>query len=66
MSEGLGLVWRRSQCDTNACVEIATTEDHVWVRNSRDPNGPHLTFTHAEWVTFVRWIRDEPEIPSAA
>lgn len=37
-----------------ACVEVASVrEDEVLVRNSRDPEGPILAFTKAEWVAFL-------------
>jgi hypothetical protein len=37
-----------------ACVEVASIkEDEILVRNSRDPEGPILSFTKAEWVAFV-------------
>jgi hypothetical protein len=56
--EGLG--WRRSRyCDTNACVEVARTDDSVFIRNSSDPDGPILTFTPAEWTAFIRGLKDE-------
>lgn len=37
-----------------ACVEVASIkEDEILVRNSRDPEGPILSFTNAEWVAFL-------------
>jgi hypothetical protein len=54
------LDWRRSRyCETNCCVEVARTDDSVFMRNSSSPDGPILTFTHAEWAAFVRGIKDE-------
>lgn len=36
------------------CVEVASVrEDEVLVRNSRDPEGPILSFAKAEWVAFL-------------
>jgi Domain of unknown function (DUF397) len=37
-----------------ACVETTSIkEDEILVRNSRDPEGPILAFTKAEWVAFI-------------
>ena len=54
------LDWQRSvHCEANACVEVARTHDSVFIRNSSDPDGPILTFTHAEWTAFIRGLKDE-------
>lgn len=53
------LVWHTStRCDTNACVEVAVDEDRVLLRHSEDPDGPVLTFTHAEWTAFIESLKD--------
>jgi hypothetical protein len=37
-----------------ACVEVADLSDgRVGVRHSKDPSGPVLRFTSAEWQAFV-------------
>jgi len=35
------------------CVEVAFLADGVAMRNSRDPQGPALVFTRAEWQAFL-------------
>ncbi|MEV5414304.1 DUF397 domain-containing protein [Thermopolyspora sp. NPDC052614] len=36
------------------CVEVADNlHDVVAVRDSKNPSGPVLTFTHNEWHTFI-------------
>ena len=41
------------------CVEVAFLADgEVAVRNSRDPDGPALIFTTAEWDAFLGGARD--------
>jgi hypothetical protein len=36
------------------CVEVASLPgDKIGVRNSRDPDGPVLTFTPGAWAAFV-------------
>lgn len=53
-----GLAWRRStRCDSGTCIEVAVTDDRVMVRDSREPDGPRLVLTHAEWADFVAWVR---------
>jgi Domain of unknown function (DUF397) len=49
-------VWRKSSFSGNqgACVEIAELSDGGRaVRDSKDPNGAKLVFTHAEWAAFL-------------
>lgn len=42
----------RSACESGECVEVCFEGDEVLVRGSRDPDGPILTFTHAQWRAF--------------
>ncbi len=35
------------------CVEVAFVDTAVGVRDSKNPTGPALTFTPAEWSTFT-------------
>ncbi|GGJ94809.1 hypothetical protein GCM10010123_25810 [Pilimelia anulata] len=35
------------------CVEWAVERDGVHVRDSKDPAGPELRFTHAEWAALT-------------
>jgi uncharacterized protein DUF397 len=52
-------VWRRStHCESSACVEIATVDDQVLMRDAKDPDGPTLTFPRYAWAGFVRAIRE--------
>lgn len=40
------------------CVEVADNlPDVVAVRDSKDPDGPVLTFTRAEWSAFIDGVR---------
>ncbi|MFI0417736.1 DUF397 domain-containing protein [Spongiactinospora sp. 9N601] len=52
--------WRkstRSSDSGDACVEVATNlPGLVAMRDSKDPTGPTLTFTPAEWTTFLNEI----------
>jgi hypothetical protein len=53
--------WRKSSRSNDggegACVEVAELPDRVAMRDSKDPAGPVLAFTHAEWHVFLGRIR---------
>lgn len=62
--------WQRSSgCVGGDCVEVSPvwqTGDHpeknlvpdgMAMRNSRDPDGPVLVFTRAEWAAFMAGVR---------
>jgi hypothetical protein len=55
-------VWRkssRSGGNGGNCVEVARNlPGVVAVRDSKDPDGPVLTFTAAEWEAFTAGVRD--------
>lgn len=41
------------------CVEVGAGEDdQILVRDSKDPDGPVLAFTRAEWDAFTAGVRD--------
>lgn len=37
------------------CVEVAACPGTVHVRDSKDPEGPALSFTAEAWTAFVGW-----------
>jgi len=47
--------WQKSSASgaTGECVEGARTQEHVWVRDSKNPRGPALGFTREEWAVFL-------------
>ncbi|MER7208860.1 DUF397 domain-containing protein [Streptosporangium sp. NPDC000239] len=57
--------WRRSSLSGNNggnCVEVAELKgaghaDLVAVRDSKDPEGPKLFFTPAEWNAFLNGVK---------
>jgi uncharacterized protein DUF397 len=53
------LVWRKSRSSSGSgeCVEVATLESSVLVRDSRDHPGARLTFSPTQWRQFVRRIK---------
>jgi hypothetical protein len=40
------------------CVEVASVQDTVGVRDSRDLSGPILAFSDHEWTTLVQRIKN--------
>lgn len=53
--------WRKSslsgtQNHTN-CVEVAPLDRQVALRDSKDPDGPALTFPRDEWTAFIAGVR---------
>ena len=59
MVESTGAVWQKSARSGNSgnCVEVATnlldTQGVVFVRDSKNPDGPVLHFTSSAWESFV-------------
>lgn len=52
--------WRKSRRSNGQanCVEVADLDGgHRAVRDSKDPAGPVLTFTPAEWAAFTAGVR---------
>lgn len=55
---GTPLVWRkRCFCNSQACIEVASSADRVLVRDSSDPAGPRLAFTADAWREFLAGLR---------
>jgi hypothetical protein len=52
--------WRKSAYSNNggACVEVARNlPEIVAVRDSKDPEGPALIFTPADWEAFTAGVK---------
>lgn len=46
--------WRKSRMSGSGnCAEVACTQEHVWVRDSKNPLGPALGFTREGWTAFL-------------
>ncbi len=57
---GDGLIWRRSRkCSNGNCVEVAADTQAIHVRDSKDPHGGRLSFSHAQWRHFLSTIRSD-------
>jgi hypothetical protein len=56
-----GATWQKSNRSgpySDDCVEVAFVADAVAVRDSKNPGGPVLLFTHGEWDAFVGGAKD--------
>jgi hypothetical protein len=54
-----GAAWRKSarSNDGGECVEVADAGPAIAVRDSKDPEGPHLDFSASEWRVFVTGLQ---------
>lgn len=52
--------WRKSSHSSESanCVEILEQPDQVWLRDSKDPNGPFLTVSTQAWTDLILGIKD--------
>jgi hypothetical protein len=52
--------WRRSTtCGNATCIEVAKVDDQYLIRDSKNPDAAPLTFTKAEWDSFVAGVRGD-------
>jgi hypothetical protein len=50
--------WRKSvRSKDGDCVEVAYTTEAVYVRDSKDPGGPVLSFTPTAWQDLLDRVR---------
>jgi hypothetical protein len=55
-----GAVWRKSRRsggNGGNCVEAASLRSVVAVRDSKDPQGPSLTFSPEDWQSFTASVK---------
>jgi hypothetical protein len=52
------LSWRvANRCNGGACIQVASQDDKVFFSDSKNPSGPILTYSRAEWEAFAEGIR---------
>jgi hypothetical protein len=51
------LLWRRSSITNGECVEVASREGHLLVRDSKAPDKAVLEFRRDDWQAFTSDIR---------
>ncbi|MBL7260993.1 DUF397 domain-containing protein [Paractinoplanes lichenicola] len=50
--------YRSTRCSGGTCVEVAAEKGGiVLIRDSKDPEGPALSFSEAEWLAFVAGVK---------
>ena len=52
--------WRKSTysgCNGGNCIQVAGLPGTIAVRDSKDPDGPALLFTAAEWAAFTARVK---------
>lgn len=53
--------WRKSSYSNNLdCVEIDLSPEATAIRDSKDPDGPHLTVPAQQWRHFLARVRHNP------
>jgi hypothetical protein len=60
MKQMPGVHWRkstRSDHQGGECVEVADLSPLIGVRDSKDPDGPRVTFSIAAWDAFTAAIK---------
>jgi hypothetical protein len=59
-SERAELSWLKAQSSTanGQCVELAAAAAGVAIRDSKDPDGPILVYTHSEFQAFLDGARN--------
>ncbi|XRQ04248.1 DUF397 domain-containing protein [Actinomadura welshii] len=53
-------LWRKSSYSDHQggeCVEVADLSPMVGIRDSKDPDGPKLTFSASAWSAFTRSVK---------
>lgn len=52
--------WRKSSHSAQAtdCVEVAITDESVFVRDTKNRNLPAHRYTRSEWAAFLAGVRD--------
>ena len=59
ISDFSNAVWHKSaRSGAACCVEVATLERVVGIRDSKDREGPFLVFRFDEWSAFLAGVRD--------
>jgi hypothetical protein len=50
--------FKSSRSGPGDCVDVAFVADAVWVRDSKDPDGPVLKFSAESWTAFLADLPD--------
>ncbi|MBT8226517.1 MAG: DUF397 domain-containing protein [Dactylosporangium sp.] len=54
---GIPSTWHKSsRSGTSGCIAVARLADRVFVRDSKNPEGPALRFTQQRWHSFLQHL----------
>jgi hypothetical protein len=65
----MNLQWRKatySSGNGGNCIEVATADRTVAVRDSKDPDGPGLAFGIRAWQAFAAKLKGERSLPTSS
>ena len=59
-AERANLIWTKAQASTHngQCVEVASAAGNIALRDSKNPDGPILVYTPAEFRAFLDGARN--------
>jgi Domain of unknown function (DUF397) len=58
-TQNSGLIWRKAtSSEAGGCVEVAQTEEVVFIRDSKHPEELVLQLSRANWSAFLQAVRD--------
>jgi Domain of unknown function (DUF397) len=51
--------WQKSRASSEGanCVHVNVSWAHVWIRDSKNPDGPVLGLTRQDWTVFLGAVR---------
>ena len=60
-ANSLSSEWRKARYSIACgdCIEVASAERHVAVRDSKDPDGGRISYPTSSWRSFVAKIKGE-------
>ena len=52
-------VWRTTlSCNGGECIQVAASGQAILIADSKQPEGPILSYSHVEWQQFVTGIKN--------
>lgn len=52
------VAWRVARdCDGGSCIRVAPHKGMIVIGDTKNPDGPVLSYSHDEWLAFVKGIR---------
>jgi hypothetical protein len=52
------VIWRTAKdCNIGECVQVAAIPGGIGIRDSKDPDGPTLSYSHGEFAVFAAGVK---------